>query len=91
MSLKSPFQCGGSAQRFPDNRVPKRLIIRIDDTDETAKVYVNINGIDPSATNAQYYLNAGESLEISGETVTTADKVRIIDASNDPKIFWSIE
>lgn len=89
--LTSPFQCGGSAKTFPDIKIPKRIVIRVDDTDATAKVYISLNGTTPSSTNAQYYLNAGESLEFCGSSFDKASAISIIDGSDDPLIYWSIE
>lgn len=90
-NLKSPFQCGGSVVTFPAKKIPGRLVLRIDDTDATAKVYISLNGKDPSSTNAQYFLNAGESVELCKGSVTDLADLKIIDASNNPLIFWSLE
>jgi hypothetical protein len=90
-NLKSPFQCGGAAKTFPALKIPKRLIIRVDDADATAKIYISLNGKTPAADNAQYFLNAGESLELCSGAVPDMSHIQAIDASDDPLIFWSLE
>lgn len=90
-NLKSPFQCGGSAKTFPALKIPKRITLRVDDTDATAKIYITTDGTTPSSTNAQYFLNAGESIELAGCSLTNASQISVIDGSDDPLIYFGIE
>lgn len=88
-NLQSPFQCGGSAKAFADKKFTT-LTIRVNDASPTAKVYVKLGGTTASSSNADFFLNAGEALDICGDQVKTGADISIIDASNDPLIFWSM-
>lgn len=88
-NLKSPFQCGGTAKTFAGRKF-KKLSIRVNDADATAKVYIKLGGTVATSTNADYFLNSGEALDIRGSQVPTGAEISIVDASNDPLIYWSM-
>lgn len=83
--LGTPFKCGGTPT-YLQGSPTQRLVIRVDDLDATAKVYIRVNGGAVSTTNADFFLNAGEALELRE---IDPKVVSIVDASDNPYIFWS--
>lgn len=86
-TLGSPFTAG-SAVNLPDVKITGKLVIRVDDTTSTDRIYVSTNGRAASSTNAQFFLNAGEALEICGLVIKTAAQVSITAGSGTPAVFW---
>lgn len=90
--LGSPFAAGGTAVSLPAQRIgyKAKLVIRIDDATPTDRIYFSLNGVDASPTNAQGFLNGGESIEISGDSIQSAASVSIVSTSGTPNVYWGV-
>lgn len=90
MSVGTPFQCGAStAKKLPDIKISGKLIIRIASTTPTDQVAFKLKSDKTvSAAHADGFLNAGESVEICGQTLKNAADVEIIPLSGNPLIYW---
>jgi hypothetical protein len=94
-TVASPFASSGTAQRLPPLPVGERgrLTIRLDDAIGTDKIFILI---DPdnlvTSTRAGAFLNAGESLEITGAALGTgkASDVSIIRGSGTGLVFFGV-
>jgi hypothetical protein len=86
------FQCGGVATRLPAIKLGfSKLVIRINDAADTAKVLFRLEKKDLVASGkADGYLNAGESIEFRGEAIEFASDISILDISDNPIIYWGI-
>lgn len=82
--MDTPFQCGGSVQTFPSLKPGQTLLIRVESG--SFLVYGSLDRV-PTTTKGDFYLSGGEAIEIKAVNNT---QVRIINATNDPKIFWFI-
>jgi hypothetical protein len=83
--VSSPFQCGGTAKRLPAGTF-RSLILRVNDVAATARVIIKIDRtIDVTSANAEFFLNAGEALEL--DNVDLSD-VTILDVSDNPLIYF---
>jgi len=90
-NVGTPFKAP-SAQRLPDILVGcGRVVIRVDDTTGTDKIIIRI---DPNAVvdaaHANFFLKAGESIEISGHAIQKASDVSVLATSGTPDIYWGI-
>lgn len=83
----SPFQCGGVIKQFADLDVA-RMVIRIE-SGGTFKVHITVNGDDPSSTRADYFLDSGEAILLECHEVAKGSKVKILNITGDPKIFYN--
>ena len=92
VSLTSPVKAP-SAIRLPATRLPEeaKLVIRVDDTGVTDRIIVST---DPSklvsASAYNFFVNAGESLEIQGKVLTNLSNVSILATSGTPDIVLGI-
>ena len=84
----TPFQTGGSIKVFPEQKLNK-LLIRIE-SGGTFKVHITVDGIDPSSTHANIFLDSGDAIELNERYygVSNGNQVRILSVTGDPKIFW---
>lgn len=86
--MATPFQCGGAVITLTDIKVGEAVNIRIESG--AFQVVFTTDGTDPSATNAQGYLNGGEAVSLSGLSLQSAAKVKILNITGNPKIYVRI-
>lgn len=93
-NLTSPFAASASAQRLPALKIGSgKLVIRVaNDADNDAVLFLKDPSNDVSAARASGFLEAGESVEICGEALTTglASDVTIVRTSGTPNIYFEV-
>lgn len=93
-NLTSPFAASASAQRLPAMKVGSgKLVIRVANDLNTDRVlFLKDPSTEVSATRASGYLEAGESVEICGNSLVTglASDITIIRTSGTPNIYFEI-
>lgn len=86
------FVCGGTAKRLPPVAAGDgKVVVRVNNADPTAKVFFKSDSVTlVTEANADGYLMAGESIEISGNSVDKISDVSFIDKSDNPIIFFGV-
>ncbi len=92
--LQSPFASSSGAQRLPALQVGEhgRLIIRLEGS-TTDKILFRINSeADVSATRADGFLLAGESIEIRGRVLQggLASNITVIATSGTANVYFGV-
>lgn len=89
--LGSPFTAEAAAN-LPDMKLGghAKVTIRVSDANDGDKIYISTNGRPASATNAQFFLNDGEAIDIHGSVVTSLSDISVFAASGTPAIFWGL-
>lgn len=85
--ISSPFQCNGAVVTFPDVRIGGKLSIRV--AKGNNRVHLCIKD-EPTSERADLFLEDGEAVDITGTDVTFASKIKIVDISGNPLIYWMI-
>lgn len=86
----SPFNAGGTAQNLPVKNRQGRVIIRCNDDDSANRIIIKIGAV-ADATHADFFLNAGEALEIHNSALPLRDDgitISVLNVGNDPLIYW---
>ena len=83
--ISSPFKCDGAVVTFPDVRIGGKLTIRVEKG--TNKVHICIKD-EPTSERADIFLEDGEAIDIIGTDVTLASKIKIVDISRNPWVYW---
>lgn len=87
--LPSPFKAA-SAQSFSETKISGKLVIRVDDTTSTDRIVIRIGGGTAAVDNYNFFLNAGESIEISGIVIPDGSHVSVIATAGNPDICWGV-
>jgi hypothetical protein len=92
--LTSPFAASSSAKRLPARKVGTgKLVIRVSDVGATDKVIFRTHPTqDVTATAADGFLKAGESVEIRGISLVNGDAsdVTILATSGTPDVYFGV-
>ena len=92
-TVASPFT-SGTVQRLPARKVssPAKITIRVDDAGaDTDRIHILVNpSHDATATRADLFLYAGESVSFEGEAVRDQSDISIVATSGTPLVFFGV-
>lgn len=92
----SPFQCGADVCFIAEQPHHNELTIRAESAGSfkiAIKIWpenhASITPADPSSTNADFFLDSGDSITIKKLRIKDLSQVRFINITGDAEIFWS--